>query len=281
MSLWQRLSRAAPYHAHFFASTNHAWVLLVTVGVGVAVATPLSVVAGIAAYGLGMIFLPDLAVFRRGVDARSEAEAAARQQEESSAKEHVRSTLLQKLSPKVRARWQNFSTLCLELQAKLAAAGSDSLMQENSLAKVADSHLLLLAMDADIRGYLDSAESSTALKTRADDIQAEIDRLHKRTDLSEVEQRLVLSKEETLRNLQQQAEQAKRMQLNLELAQSELQRLESQISFLRAELISTPANQLSNRLGETLIQVEASQRVLQEGGMVNAPDLNTLLGESA
>jgi hypothetical protein len=119
------------------------------------------------------------------------------------------------------------------------------------------------------------------LKIQADEIQAEVDKLHKRTDLSDVEQRLILSKEETLKNFSQQAEQAKRMQLNLELAQSELQRLESQISFLRAELISTPANQLSSRLGDTLIQVEASQRVLQEGGMVNAPDLNTLLGESA
>jgi hypothetical protein len=60
-----------------------------------------------------------------------------------------------------------------------------------------------------------------------------------------------------------------------------LQRLESQINSLRAELISTPTSQLSSRLGDTLIQVEASQRVLQEGGMVNAPDMNTLLGESA
>jgi cell division FtsZ-interacting protein ZapD len=96
-----------------------------------------------------------------------------------------------------------------------------------------------------------------------------------------VEQRLVLSKGETIKNIQQQAQQNKRMQLNLELAQSELERLESQIASLRAELISTPASQLSSRLGDTLIQVEASQRVLQEGGVVNAPDLNTLLGESA
>jgi hypothetical protein len=281
MSLWQRLSRAAPYHAHFLASINHAWLLLVTLGVGIAVATPLSFVVGIAAYGLGVIFLPDLPVLRQACDSKRQAEVDARQKEESSAKERVRSGLLLRLSPKSKARWQSFSALCTELQSKLVDAGSDGLMSENSLAKVADSHLLLLAMDADIRGYMDSAEKPADLKARADEIQAEVDRLHKRTDLSEVEQRLVLSKEETLKNLRQQAEQSTRMQLNLELAQSELQRLESQIAFLRAELISTPANQLSNRLGETLIQVEASQRVLQEGGMVNAPDLNTLLGESA
>jgi len=281
MSVWQRLLRTAPYHAHFLGSVNHAWLLLVTVGVGIAVATPLSLVAGLAAYGLGVIFLPDLPFFRKGCDEKRQAEIVARQTEESSSKEKVRSALLQKLAPKVRARWQNFSATCQELQTKLSDAGSESLMPENSLAKVADSHLLLLAMDADIRSYLESAESPADLLRRGEEIQTEIDQLHKRTDLSEVEQRLALSKEETRKNLLQQAEQAKRMQLNLELARSELQRLESQIAFLRAELISTPANQLSSRLGETLIQVEASQRVLQEGGMVNAPDLNTLLGESA
>jgi hypothetical protein len=282
MSFWQRFQRAAPYHAHFFASTRHAWLALATLGIGIAVASPLSLTAGILAYGLGMIFLPDLPALRLEYDTKRRVEIEVRNQEESSIKTKVRANLLQKLTPATKARWQKFSAVCEELQSKLTEADSASnLMQENSLAKVADSHLLLLAMDADIRGYLASAEPPTTLKQRAEDMQVEVNKLHKRTDLSDVEQRLVLSKEETLKNLGQQAEQNKRMQLNLDLAQSELERLESQISFLKAEMIANPAGQLSNRLGETLIQVEASQRVLQEGGMVNAPDLTTLLGENA
>ena len=280
MSFWQRLSNAAPYHAHFLGSFRHAWLALITLGVGIAVAHPITIALGIAAYGLGVIFLPDLAVFRRGYDEKRLAAIAAQVDAEKQSKEKVRTALLDKLAMPAKTRWQNFAATCQELEAKLGEPDS-SLMPDNSMAKVADSHLLLLAMDADIREYLKSAESDARLKERREQLQTGLDRLHKRTDLSDVEQRLVLSKEETLRNIQQQAEQGKRMQLNLELAQSELQRLESQISFLKAELISTPASQLSNRLGETLIQIEASQRVLQEGGMVNAPDLNTLLGESA
>jgi hypothetical protein len=281
MSLWQRLLRAAPYQAHFLGSINHAWLALLTLGVGIGVATPLSIVAGVAAYGMGIIFLPDLPVFRKAYDTQRQAEIDAQQQGETSAKERVRTSLLQKLTPTAKARWQKFSALCTDLQTRLDDAESNSLMQESSLAKVADSHLLLLGMDADIRGYLASAESADELEGRVATMQAELNKLHQRTDLSDVEQRLVLSKEETVKNIRQQAEQNKRMQLNLELAQSELERLESQISSLKAELISTPASQLSSRLGDTLIQVEASQRVLQEGGMVNAPDLTTLLGESA
>ena len=281
MSFWQRLQRAAPFHAHFLGSLAHAWLALVTLAVGIAVATPLSVAIGIAAYGLGVIFLPDMPGFRKSYDTLREAKIAAMEQAEISSKAQVRAGLLRRLTPAAEARWRNFSKLCDSLQEKLGPADSSSLMPENSLAKVADSHLLLLAMDADIRDYLKTAESPETLAERSKAIQAEIDILHRRTDLSEVEQRLVLSKEETVRNLQQQGQQNQRMQVNLELAQSELQRLESQISFLKAELISTPASQLSSRLGDTLIQVEASQRVLQEGGMVNVPDLNTLLGERA
>ena len=281
MSLWRRLSQSAPYHAHFLASINHGWLALVTLGIGIAVATPLSVALWIAAYGVGVIFLPDLPVFRNSYDKQRQAEIDASRQAETTAKGQVRASLLKKLSPAAKARWQEFSALCDGLQAKLSDAEADSLMEGDSMAKIADSHLLLLGMDADIRDYLKTAQTPGDLTARSVEIQAELEKLHARTDLSDVEQRLVLSKEETLKNLRQQAEQNKRMQLNLELAQSELQRLESQVSFLKAELISTPASQLSNRLGDTLIQVEASQRVLQEGGMVNVPDLVTLLGERA
>jgi hypothetical protein len=281
MSLWQRLLRAAPYHAHFVGSTNHAWLALVTLGIGAAVATPVSLLAGAAAYGLGIIFLPDLAVFRKGYDEKRRGEIDARLEDENSTKERVRSNLRLKLSPEANARWQKFSAICTELQTRLNDTESDSLMRESSLAKVADSHLLLLAMDADIRGYLATAETAENLNARVQTMQTELKKLQQRSNLSEVEQRLILSKTETIKNVQQQAEQNTRMQLNLDLAESELERLESQITSLKAELISTPTSQLSNRLGETLIQVEASQRVLQEGGMVNVPDLNTLLGESA
>lgn len=281
MSFLQRLLRAAPYHASFLTSINHAWLALVTLAVGIAVATPLSIAIGLGAYGLGVIFFPDLPIFRKRYDAKRQAEVDARAREESDAKRKVRDGLLKKLSTESRKRWENFSAVCVGLQAKLNEDEGAMLLQDNSLTKVADSHLLLLGMDADIREYLRSADSAKDLVRRSEEIRAELEELHRRTELSDVEQRLILSKEETLRNLQQQVEQNRRMELNLELAQSELQRLESQISFLKAELISNPAGLLSNRLSDTLTQVGASQRVLQEGGMVNAPDLTTLLGESA
>src|SRR5260221_13381142 len=126
MSLWERLRRVAPYHAHFLASTNHAWLAVVTLGVGIAVASPLSITLGLAAYGLGIIFLPDLPAFRNAYDTKRRAEIDARQREESSTKERVRANLLQKLTPKAKARWQCFSILCTELQAKLNDAQTEN-----------------------------------------------------------------------------------------------------------------------------------------------------------
>jgi len=103
----------------------------------------------------------------------------------------------------------------------------------------------------------------------ADEIQAELDKLHKEPPRRISPSRAAANtlEEETLKNFSQQAEQAKRMQLNLELARPECNVWEKPDFLSAGELISTPAIQLSNRLGETLIQVEASQRVLQEGGI--------------
>ncbi len=271
----------APYHAHFLGSINHAWLALVTVGIGVGFATPLALALGLGAYGLGVLFLPEMGPFRRKYDEQRQAEIQARESVESSAKEKLRSTLLGKLTPKARSRRQTFSQLCQDLRIKLGQAEVSVLMGEDALAKVEDSHLLLLAMDADIRDYLLTAEAPGEIGKKISAIEGDIAALRKKGQLSEVQQRLLMSKEETLKNLKQQLEQHERMSLNLELAQSELQRLESQIDSLKAELISQPASQLSGRLGETLIQVEASQRVLKEGGMVATPDLTTLLGEKA
>ena len=86
MSFWSRILRALPYHAAFLGSLNHAWLALVTLGIGVAVATPLSLFLGVGAYGLGVIFLPDLPVFRRGVDEKRQGELTAQLQADLSSK---------------------------------------------------------------------------------------------------------------------------------------------------------------------------------------------------
>jgi hypothetical protein len=239
------------------------------------------VLVGLGAYGLGVLFLPEMGPFKRRYDALREAEVKARLDEENSAKLQLRANLLSKLSPAGKARREAFSKLCAELERKLGQAEASSLVEESSMTKVADSHLLLLAMDAEVHAYLASAESAEKLSAKIQALEADVQALAGRGSLSDVQQRLLVSKEETLRSLRQQQEQHERMRLNLELAQSELQRLESQLDALKAELISQPASQLSHRLGETLIQVEASQRVLKEGGMLAAPDLTTLLGERA
>lgn len=279
--MWQRFARALPYHAYFLRHSGHAWLALVTLGVGIAVATPLGLAAGLGAYGLGVIFLPEVGPFKRRYDTLRQAEMQARVDAETSAKESTRLALIKRLSPKAKARREDFANLCQELRAKLGEAEASALMQEDSFAKIEDSHLLLLAMDADIHEYLANAEAPEELQAKMKTLESELETLKAKERLSEVQHRLVLSKEETLKNLQQQSELQERMKLNLELAQSELDRLESQLSSLKAELISQPASQLSNRLGETLIQVEASQRVLKEGGIVATPDLTTLLGEKA
>lgn len=269
-----------PYHAHFLGTMNHAWLALATLGVGIGVATPLSLALGLGAYGLGVLFLPEFGPFKKAYDQLRQTEQQALLEAENQAKAQLRANLMAKLSPPARQRREAFSRLCLELRRKLENSDAGALIEESSLAKVEDSHLLLLSMDAEIRSYLSTSEAPERLAEKIGKLREEVQGLQEKKSLTDLQQRLLVSKEDTLRSLLQQQETHERMRANLELAQSELQRLESQVDSLKAELITQPAHQLSDRLGTTLVQVEASQRVLKEGGMVAAPDLNTLLGES-
>ena len=64
------------YHKEFLKSPHHLWLGLGTLGAGFLLATPLTLIIGATAYALGWIYLPDLALFKRWVDRRSENRTA-------------------------------------------------------------------------------------------------------------------------------------------------------------------------------------------------------------
>jgi hypothetical protein len=55
----------------FAKSPYHAWLGLLTLGIGVATLSGIGVVAGAAAYALGWIYLPDSPLFKRWINARN------------------------------------------------------------------------------------------------------------------------------------------------------------------------------------------------------------------
>lgn len=54
----------------FARSPHHAWLALLTLGVGLATVSPLGMIAGGAAYALGWIYLPDSRLFTRWIEGK-------------------------------------------------------------------------------------------------------------------------------------------------------------------------------------------------------------------
>lgn len=62
----------------FAKSPHHAWLGLLTLGVGVAALNPIAAIAGGAAYALGWIYLPDSGLFKRWLATRDRGNEGAK-----------------------------------------------------------------------------------------------------------------------------------------------------------------------------------------------------------
>src|SRR5688572_6451469 len=116
----------SPYRLAFWTSRHHAWLGILTLGLGFLTAEPLGLLAGATAYAIGLIFLPDAGFFRRWVDARETASTDAALAAQRAAFEQQQQQLLASLSSARRARHQSLVTLCREIESATSDATSPS-----------------------------------------------------------------------------------------------------------------------------------------------------------
>lgn len=62
----------------FAKSPHHAWLALLTIGIGIATLSGIGVIAGAAAYALGWIYLPDSPLFKRWIAVREKGDESAK-----------------------------------------------------------------------------------------------------------------------------------------------------------------------------------------------------------
>ena len=95
----------ANYRAEFLHSPHHAWLGILTLGLGFLSAQVLGLIAGATAYVLGWIYLPDMPFFKGWVNRRREAAKRTAMQAEVAEFIKRRETLLAGLSPVRRERY--------------------------------------------------------------------------------------------------------------------------------------------------------------------------------
>jgi hypothetical protein len=267
------------YRKQFLTSPHHVWLGLLTVGTGFILASPLPLIAGATAYALGWIYLPDMALFKKWVDRRHEAErrAAALAQVEEFGKR--RESLLAALAPGRRGRYRELAQVCRDIEGATAESALASVepATDPRLRKLDElmwTYLRLLGIEESLERFLES-ERKEDLPLVVQEAEGEANLLsHEIESLKakggkgatlESRQRLLGSRLERLEVLRKRVDRIHRAQENLALVRSEQERLVEQIKLIRADAIAAKnAESLTARIDATVEHLDQTNKWISE-----------------
>jgi hypothetical protein len=250
---------------------------VLTLGLGFLSASLLGLVAGVTAYAIGWIYLPDLPFFRRSVDRRrAEAKRAAALAQVA---EFVRrrDRLLSGLGSSQRTRYYALAEVCHNIEAASAESSlspgdpaADPRLRK--LDELMWTYLRLLTIEESLQRFLETERREELPRvTREAEQEAarladEVEALKKSGNAaSESKQRLLGSRLERLEVLRKRLQRVEQARQNQELAVSEQERLDQQIKLIRADAVATKnAEALTARIDATVEHLDQTNRWLAE-----------------
>ena len=269
---------APNYHAEFLKSPHHAVLALLTLGLGFLSAQLLGLIAGLTAFVLGWIYLPDLPFFRRWVDHRQEA--AKQQAEAQKVMEFVqrRDALLRSLSPDRRECYGQLAQVCRDIETAsadnpLASPDPSTDPRLRKLDELMWTYLRLLGIEQTLRQFLETErrENVPAIlidaEAEAARLNGEIEALKAKGGNGSIEtkQRYLGSRLERLEVLRKRKQRSEQAEANLALVVSEQERLDQQIKLIRADAVATKnAESLTARIDATVEHLDQTNKWLSE-----------------
>ncbi len=273
-----REEQSPNYHHEFLRSPHHAWLGLLTLGVGFLSGHLLGLIFGATAYTLGWIYLPDLPFFQRWVNRRAQAakEAAALAQVADFVKR--RDVLLASLSRSGRERYAALAEVCRNIETASAdnpMAGSDPATDPRlrKLDELMWTYLRLLSIEESLERFLEIERQEDVPQLVKDAGQeaarlaSEIEALKAKGDSSAIDskQRLLDSRQELLAVLQKRLQRSEQARSNLALVVSEQERLDQQIKLIRADAVAIKnAETLTARIDATVEHLDETNKWLAE-----------------
>ncbi len=260
----------------FWKSPHHAVMAVATLGAGFATGEPLYFVAGVTAYVLGWIYLPDMAFFRSWLDKRANAETTAATAAELAQFSKRRETLLGSLSSQLRERYALLAKVCRDIEraaaeneyaAELNLSGNARLRKIDELMWM---YLRLLSIQQSLEMFLETERGEDLRGSIAEaegekqSLEAEIKALPRGAQ-TDTKQRLLESRSERLEVLRKRWQRVEEAGSNLELVLSEQKRLAEQIKLIRADAVATKnADALSARIDASVAHLHETNRWLSE-----------------
>src|SRR6266481_1581065 len=175
------MSDERSYRGEFLKSPHHAWFGLLTLGSGFLSAQPLLFLAGLTAYAIGWVYLPDLPLFRGWVN-RREAEAH-RQVEQAKVNQFLRrrDAILSSLAQDRLQRYQTLADVCQNIETASAESATASEPEADPRLRKLDelmwTYLRLLSIEESLENFV-ATEEREKLPTLVQQAEGEIAQLH-------------------------------------------------------------------------------------------------------
>ena len=229
--------------AAFLRSPHHAWLALLTLGIGVASASVPGMIAAAAAYALGWIFLPDLRAFRNWAQRRSDADGEAASAVTRSKFNEERAHVYAQLSPDGR---QAYDRLAQAIEAVRADSGGSESPHAGRLGQLAWTYLRLLLTRETLHQFCQK-EKSPAIEREILEARTEVEALEARSRSSQERgapeeaggtERILQSKRSRIAGLERHLEHVRKAEADLALTEAEIERLFDSVRLIQADLMT-------------------------------------------
>jgi hypothetical protein len=260
-----------PRWREFLESPHHGVLAALTLGLGFLSAEPLYLIAGATAYVIGWMFVPDMPLFRRYLDKKTEGAQRVAEQSELAVFNAKRNALIDSLTPSRRERYFTLTRVCKDIEEAAADSPDDPRLRK--LDELMWTFLRLLTIEESLFEFLET-ETREAVPKLLAEASEEVTRLRADVEAQKAKgsspaldarERLLTSREEVLATMQKRADRLDTAQTNLALIHSEQERLEQQIKLIRADSIATRnAGALTARIDATVENLEHTNQLLSQ-----------------
>jgi hypothetical protein len=265
------------YRREFLKSPQHAWLGILTLGLGFASASALGLIVGATTYVLGWIYLPDMGFFKRWVDGRREAAQRKDVVAQLEGFNRERQGLLTQLTDERRGKYQALAAVCRDIEKSgreesltPGQPGDDPRLRK--LDELMWTYLKLLTLEQNLAQFLEKEKREDLpelVKTAEGEVKQlmpEVEDLKARKDpRADSRDKLLNSKLELLAVLQKRLKRCEDAETNVTLVVSEQQRLDQQIKLVRADALAIKnAVALSARIDATVNHLDTTNKWLSE-----------------
>jgi len=260
----------------FAKSPHHAWLGLLTLGAGVATVSGIGMVAGLAAYALGWIYLPDSRFFNSWLAKRQQGDEG----------EKLRDFLFRRrqiydaLRSSTRERYDRLAAEIWSLQDEFRRDPrlNAELVQQRCerLSNLAWTYLRLLHTGEMLDRFIES-EDPTELERKIAAMEKELSAIDAGSKAS-----LAESLQSRLTSLKARLEKRRGAEESRELTASEQERIAELVKLFRADhLASRDAGALSHEIDGAAVQLDRTREWLSGLEFDTSPDIPEALAAAA